>query len=45
VWRLGMAGFAWGQETGELNLWQSLLVKPAAGGSSGLPLQRSDWYA
>lgn len=44
VWRLGMAGFAWGQDTGELNLWQSLLVKPAADGSSGLPLQRDDWY-
>jgi cyclopropane-fatty-acyl-phospholipid synthase len=44
VWRLGMAGFAWGQDTSELNLWQSLLVKPTANGSSRLPLQRSDWY-
>jgi len=44
VWRLGMAGFAWGQDTGELNLWQSLLVKPASDGASGLPLQRADWY-
>jgi cyclopropane-fatty-acyl-phospholipid synthase len=44
VWRLGMAGFAWGQDTGELNLWQSLLVKPASNGASGLPLQRADWY-
>jgi cyclopropane-fatty-acyl-phospholipid synthase len=45
VWRLGMAGFAWGQDTGELNLWQTLLVKPASDGASGLPLQRADWYA
>jgi cyclopropane-fatty-acyl-phospholipid synthase len=44
VWRLGMAGFSWGQDTGELNLWQSLLVKPDSDGSSRLPLQRSDWY-
>ena len=44
VWRLGMAGFSWGQDTGELNLWQSLLVKPDADGSSRLPLQRADWY-
>jgi cyclopropane-fatty-acyl-phospholipid synthase len=45
VWRLGMAAFAWGQDTGELNLWQSLLVKPGPEGASGLPLQRTDWYA
>jgi cyclopropane-fatty-acyl-phospholipid synthase len=45
VWRLGMAGFSWGQDTGELNLWQSLLVKPGPDGSSELPLQRADWYA
>ena len=45
IWRLGMAGFAWGQDTGELNLWQSLLVRPGPDGASGLALQRSDWYA
>jgi len=44
VWRLGMAGFSWGQDTGELNLWQTLLVKRDPDGSSGLPLQRADWY-
>jgi cyclopropane-fatty-acyl-phospholipid synthase len=44
VWRLGMAGFAYGQRAGRLNLWQALLVKPAEG-SSGLPLTREDWYA
>jgi cyclopropane-fatty-acyl-phospholipid synthase len=45
VWRLGMAGFTYGQRAGRLNLWQALLVKPAADGSSGLPLTREDWYA
>jgi cyclopropane-fatty-acyl-phospholipid synthase len=45
VWRLGMAAFAWGQDTGELNLWQMLLVKPGVDGAAGLPLQRADWYA
>jgi len=45
VWRLGMAGFTYGQRTGRLNLWQALLVKPAADGSSGAPLTREDWYA
>jgi cyclopropane-fatty-acyl-phospholipid synthase len=45
VWRLGMAGFTYGQEVGRLNLWQSLLVKPGPGGRSGLPLTREDWYA
>jgi cyclopropane-fatty-acyl-phospholipid synthase len=45
VWRLGMAGFTYGQWTGRLNLWQALLVKPAADGSSGLPLTREDVYA
>ena len=44
VWRLGMAGFTYGQRVGRLNLWQSLLVKPGAQGSSGLPLTRDDWY-
>ena len=45
VWRLGMAGFTYGQRTGRLNLWQALLVKPDANGSSGLPLTREDWFA
>lgn len=44
VWRLGMAGFTYGQRVGRLNLWQALLVKPAEG-SSGLPLTREDWHA
>ena len=44
VWRLGMAGFTYGQRAGRLNLWQALLVKPAANGLSGLPLTRADWY-
>jgi cyclopropane-fatty-acyl-phospholipid synthase len=45
VWRLGMAGFVYGQRVGRLNLWQALLVKPGPDGSSGLPLTREDWYA
>jgi cyclopropane-fatty-acyl-phospholipid synthase len=44
VWRLGMAGFTYGQRVGRLNLWQALLVKPADG-FSGLPLTREEWYA
>jgi cyclopropane-fatty-acyl-phospholipid synthase len=44
VWRLGMAGFTYGQKVGRLNVWQSLLVKPGPGGASGLPLTREDWY-
>jgi cyclopropane-fatty-acyl-phospholipid synthase len=45
VWRLFMAGSAHGFTHGRLNLYQALLVKPAAGGRSGLPLTRTDWYA
>ena len=45
VWRLGMAGFTYGQRVGRLNLWQALFVKPGPDGSSGLPLTRDDWYA
>jgi len=44
VWRLFMAGSAYGFTRGRLNLYQTLLVKPDAGGRSGLPLTRADWY-
>jgi len=44
VWRLGMAGFTYGQERGRLNVYQSLLAK-CDRGRSGLPLTRADWYA
>lgn len=43
VWRLFMAGSAYGFTVGRLHLYQTLLVKPAQG-DSGLPLTRADWY-
>jgi cyclopropane-fatty-acyl-phospholipid synthase len=43
TWRLYMAGSAHFFETGQLNVYQSLLAK-ATGGKSGLPLTRADWY-
>ena len=44
VWRLFMSGSAHGFTDGRLNLYQSLLVKPAENGDSRLPLTRRDWY-
>jgi cyclopropane-fatty-acyl-phospholipid synthase len=43
IWRLYMTGSAHAFRTGRLNLYQALLAKPA-GGRSGLPLTRGDWY-
>lgn len=43
IWRL-MCCSAHGFQTGDLNLYQTLLAKPEAG-RSGLPLTRADWYA
>jgi cyclopropane-fatty-acyl-phospholipid synthase len=43
MWRLYMAGSAHLFETGQLSVYQSLLVK-AKDGNSGLPLTRADWY-
>ncbi len=43
IWRLYMAGSAYGFRSGRLNLYQTLLAKPEQG-ESGLPLTRSDWY-
>ena len=43
TWRLYMAGSAHFFETGQLNVYQSLLAKPT-NGNSGLPLTRADWY-
>jgi cyclopropane-fatty-acyl-phospholipid synthase len=43
VFRLYLAGAAWGFEMNVYNLYQLLLVKPD-GTHSGLPLARSDWY-
>jgi len=44
VWRLFMSGSAHGFTRGRLNVYQTLLVKPDAGGRSNLPLSRADWY-
>ncbi len=44
VWRLFMAGSAYGFTKGRLNVYQSLLIKPTVDGPSGLPLTRRDWY-
>jgi cyclopropane-fatty-acyl-phospholipid synthase len=44
VWRLFMAGSAYQFDKGDLNIYQSLFVKPDRGMST-LPLTRADWYA
>lgn len=44
IWRLFMAGSANGFASGDLNVYQTLLVKNDDG-RSGLPLSRADWYA
>ena len=44
IWRLFMSGSVHGFETGRLNVYQSLLVKPGRDGESGLPLTRADLY-
>lgn len=44
VWRLYMAGSSHGFRTGRLNIYQSLLVRPAEDGTTGLPMTRADWY-
>jgi cyclopropane-fatty-acyl-phospholipid synthase len=43
IWRLYMAGAAYGFRSGRLNVYQTLLSKPSLG-RSGLPLTRDDWY-
>jgi cyclopropane-fatty-acyl-phospholipid synthase len=43
MWRLHMSGSAHFFDTGQLNVYQSLLAKPE-NGKSGLPLTRADWY-
>ena len=44
VWRLYMSVSAYGFDSGAINLAQMLLSRPAADGSSGLPLTRRDLY-
>jgi len=43
VWQLYLAGCAYYMQTGDMNLYQSLLIKNQ-GGRSGVPLTREDWY-
>jgi cyclopropane-fatty-acyl-phospholipid synthase len=43
IWRLYLAGCAYNMQIGEMDLYQSLLVKND-NGCSGLPLTREDWY-
>ena len=43
IWRLYMAGSAFGMKTGRLNVYQALFAKPDRG-ASGLPLTREDLY-
>ena len=45
VWKLFMSASAFGFSIGSLNVYQSLLVKQRADGSSDLSLTREDWYA
>lgn len=44
VWRLYMAGSAYGFAHGRLAIYQVLLAKPDASGDANLPLTREDWY-
>lgn len=43
TWRLYMAASAHGFRSGRINVYQTLLAKPA-NGQTGLPLTRNDWY-
>jgi len=43
VWRIYMAGSAYGFKTGRIGIYQSLLAKSGRR-PSGLPLTRCDWY-
>jgi cyclopropane-fatty-acyl-phospholipid synthase len=44
LWRLYMAGSAQGFRAGRMGVFQTLLAKPAADGSVGLPSTRRDLY-
>jgi cyclopropane-fatty-acyl-phospholipid synthase len=44
VWRTYLSASEFGFCSGRLNIYQSLLFKPAGFGPSGLPLTREDWY-
>jgi cyclopropane-fatty-acyl-phospholipid synthase len=45
VWKLYMSGSRAGFEMGGIAVHQVLTVRQGAGGRSGLPLTRDDWYA
>ena len=45
VWQLFMSASAYGFSIGNLNVYQSLLVKQGKDGASNLPLTRAGWYA
>jgi cyclopropane-fatty-acyl-phospholipid synthase len=44
IWRLYLWGSAYWFRVGRNNVYQALLVKPD-GGTSGMPLTRTDWYS
>ena len=44
VWRLYMSGSIVAFRSASIAVHQTLAVRPAAGGRSGLPLTRADWY-
>lgn len=44
VWRIYMAGSAYGFRSGSLDLYQSLLCKTLPDGDSKMPLTRDAWY-
>jgi cyclopropane-fatty-acyl-phospholipid synthase len=45
VWRLYMAGSAYGFDHGRLAIYQALFAKPDENGRSHLPLTRQGWYS
>ena len=45
VWRLYLAGSAYGFRRGQLAVHQTLLARLDPSGQSNLPLTRGDWYA
>lgn len=45
VWQLYMTGAAYYFEIGKLNVYQALLVKPAAEGRASVPWSRADLYS
>ena len=45
VWRIYMAGSAYGFRSGSLDLYQSLLCKTLPNGKSNMPLTHDAWYA